>query len=68
MAFMTVFSYVYTADALTGVAINALRDLSGKLIDALDAELFKMSSVSVAVASSDAIKQLLEGAPAHPRR
>jgi two-component system, sensor histidine kinase YesM len=59
MAFMTVFSYVYTADALTRVAINALRDLSEKLIDALDVELFKMNSVSVAVASSDAIKQLL---------
>ncbi len=59
MAFMTVFSYFYTSNAFTRASINALRDLSGKLIDALDTELFKMNSVSVAVASSDSIKQLI---------
>ncbi len=67
MAFMTVFSYFYTSNALTRVAINGLRDLSAKLIDALDTELFKMNSVSVAVASSEAIKQLIRERQAIPR-
>ena len=44
MAFMTVFSYFYTANALTRAAINALKDLSSKLVEALDSELFKMIS------------------------
>lgn len=60
IAFMTVFSYFYTANALTRAAINALQDLSTKLVEALDSELFKMNAVSVAVASSDAIRQLLK--------
>jgi two-component system sensor histidine kinase YesM len=59
MAFMTVFAYFYTANALTRAAINALQDLSTKLVQALDSELFKMNAVSVAVASSEAIRQLL---------
>ena len=59
MAFMTVFSYFYTANALTRAAFSALKDLSTKLVEALDSELFKMNVVSVAVASSDAIRQLL---------
>jgi two-component system sensor histidine kinase YesM len=66
MAFMTVFSSFYTADALRRVAINGLRDLSAKLIDSLDAELFKMNSVSVAVASSDSIKRMLKERAALP--
>jgi two-component system sensor histidine kinase YesM len=59
MAFMTVFSYFYTAKALTGTAIKALNDLSAKMVEAMDTELFKMNTVSVAVVSSDVIRQLL---------
>jgi two-component system, sensor histidine kinase YesM len=60
MAFMIVFTSFYTTEALRRVAINGLRDLSGKLLYALDTELFKVSSVSVAVASSETIKKLLK--------
>ena len=51
---------------LRTLAINALRDLSAKLIDSLDAELFKMNSVSVAIASSDAVMQLVREREAMP--
>ena len=58
-AFVTVFSYVYTSNALRRLAINSLRDLSAKVVDSLDTELFKMNAVSVAIASSDVIRQLV---------
>ena len=65
-AFVTIFSYFYTANALKRLAINALRDLSAKVVDALDAELFKMNAVSIAIASSDLIRQLIKEREAIP--
>lgn len=58
-AFVTVFSYFYTKNAMTRLAINALRDISAKVVDALDGELFKMNAVSIAIASSDLVRQLV---------
>jgi two-component system sensor histidine kinase YesM len=59
-AFLTIFSYSYTANMMTRTAMNALRDVSSGVIDALDAELLRMNSVSVAIASSDLVRQLVE--------
>jgi two-component system, sensor histidine kinase YesM len=58
-AFVAVFSYFSTAGALKELAIKALRDVSSKVVDALDAELYRMNAVSIAVASSDLVKQLV---------
>jgi two-component system sensor histidine kinase YesM len=66
-AFVTVFSYFYTKNAMTRLAINALRDISAKVVDALDAELFRMNSVSIAIASSDLVRQLVKEREAIPR-
>jgi two-component system sensor histidine kinase YesM len=57
---LTVFSYFYTAGALKYQAINALMDLSAKVVDALDAELFKMNAISVNIGSSELVKQLVK--------
>jgi two-component system, sensor histidine kinase YesM len=65
-AFVTVFSSLSTANALKSQAIKSLRDLSAKLIDTLDAELFKMSAVSADIASSELMKQLLREREALP--
>jgi two-component system sensor histidine kinase YesM len=59
-AFLTIFSYSYTANLMTRAAINALRDVSSSVVDAMDAELLKMNSVSVAIASSDLVRQLVK--------
>ncbi len=65
-AFVTIFSYFYTTNALTRLAINSLRDLSAKDVDALDAELQKMNAVSIAIASSDMVRQLVKEREAIP--
>jgi two-component system sensor histidine kinase YesM len=57
---LTVFSYFYTANALRRQAIGALEDLSATVIDALDAELFKMSSVSANIGSSELVRELVK--------
>ena len=58
-AFLTIFSYFYTKDLMTRTAMNALRDISAGVVDALDGELLKMNSVSVAIASSGVVRQLV---------
>lgn len=57
--FVTVFSYFYTSNMLRRVAFETLTDISSKVVDALDAELSKMNAVSLAVSSSDLVKQLV---------
>jgi two-component system sensor histidine kinase YesM len=65
-AFVTVFSWISTANALNGQAIRSLRDLSLKITDSLESELSRMNSVSVAIGSSDLVKQLLREREAIP--
>src|SRR5208283_4011913 len=59
-AFVTVFSWFYTTNMLRRLAFNSLGDISSKVVDALDAELSKMNAVSLAIASSDLVKQLVK--------
>ncbi len=58
-AFLTIFSYSYTANMMTRTAMNALRDVSRGVVDAMDGELLRMNSVSVAIASSGLVRQLV---------
>ena len=66
-AFVTVFSYFYTKNLMTGLAIEALKDVSTRVIDSLDAELLRMNSVSVAIASSTVVRQLVKEREASAR-
>ena len=59
-AFVTVFSWFYTTNMLRRLAFNSLGDISSKVVDALDTELSKMNAVSLAIASSDLVKQLVK--------
>jgi two-component system sensor histidine kinase YesM len=54
---LTVFSYFYTAEALKRQAIGALKDLSATVVDAVDAELFRMNVVSVNIGSSELFRE-----------
>ena len=56
---LTIFSYFYTANALKRQAIGALQDLSAAVVDAVDAELFKMNVVSVNIGSSQLVRELV---------
>jgi len=56
---LTVFSSIYTANALKRQAIGSLKDLSATVIGALDAELFKMNAVSVNIGSSELVRGLV---------
>ncbi len=67
-AFVTVFSFFYTRNAMTRLAMTTIGDVSSRLVDALDAELLRMNSVSVAIASSDLVRQLVREREALPRR
>jgi len=49
-------------------AIGALHDLSAKVVDALDAELFKMNAVSVNIGSSELVRELVKSTRAVRRR
>jgi len=65
-AFATVFSFFYTSNTMTRLAITSLEDVSSRVIDSLDAELLKMNSVSVAIASSDLVRRLVKERAAAP--
>lgn len=66
-AFVTIFSYFYTKNLMTRLAIEALKDVSTRVIDSLDGELLRMNSVSVAIASSTVVRQLVKEREASPR-
>jgi two-component system sensor histidine kinase YesM len=56
---LAVVSAFYTANALKRQAVGALQDLSATVVDALDAELFKMNAVSVNIGSSELVRELV---------
>jgi len=64
--FLAIFSYTYTANMMTRASMNALRDVSSGVVDAMDGELLKMNSVSVAIASSNTVRQLVKERAALP--